>query len=305
MTQIRYFVNPKGKYLPLTGGTINGDVNIYGGLYIKGQSGNTVALKIDTVINAGPANGTMLEILNYDNDTPRKVIRLVDENSNEDFYIQSSLSNPLMYFRGTANVGSLQIGGTEVIDSSRTLKNVSGDGTLLTNLNADKLDGYNASDFLLKTNSIEKITEINVSTDVQYVDITNIPQYDFYILFIKLVNGGSTGAYRLFVDGDYTNTNYYTHYIYYDGSSVSGAKPNSNYIAYCSADKRGILYIVLFRNSLEYALFLSYSLSASTNLYYGRIHHTSTAPDISSLRFYCDGTYGVGSGTIITLYGVK
>jgi hypothetical protein len=49
---------------------------------------------------------------------------------------------------GYGNLGSLQISGTEVISSARVLQNVSGDGTLISSLNADLWDGYHFADYL-------------------------------------------------------------------------------------------------------------------------------------------------------------
>jgi hypothetical protein len=44
---------------------------------------------------------------------------------------------------------ALRIGGIEVISSTRVLKSVTGDGTVLSSLNADLLDGLHASSFTL------------------------------------------------------------------------------------------------------------------------------------------------------------
>ena len=80
------------------------------GLYIQGQSGDTVALDIDTVNNTGPAMNTMLRIRNYDNDSVHTIIQMTDENGNEDMYMKTDGvgggSGPTWYFRGYVGINT-------------------------------------------------------------------------------------------------------------------------------------------------------------------------------------------------------
>ena len=110
-----------GDYLNLTklqiGGTevIDSSRNVKGiskvlqGLLIEGQSGDSVALDITSVTNAGPACGTMLRIRNYDNEEQRSVIVLEDENQNIDLEVKSDGSGGswglLTKMRGCLGIG--------------------------------------------------------------------------------------------------------------------------------------------------------------------------------------------------------
>ena len=95
----------------------------------------------------------------------------------------------------TLEADLLQVGGTEVISSSRVLKNVTGDGNVISSLNADLLDGKHASAFPL--GGWELVDEASGSSagTVEFTDLDGATD-KFYMLFFWF-SGGSVNYFQM------------------------------------------------------------------------------------------------------------
>lgn len=327
MTKIRYFTTPEGKYLPLTGGTINGGVNINGGVVIQGQETDTVALTIDSVINAGPAYGTMLKIINYDNDVARKVIDLIDENNNEDFYIQTSPTKPLMYCRGAANINSLQIGGTEVIDSSRNAKNLASiTSSGVGDLGSLKIGGTEVIDSSRNIVNVGTVDGVDISGIVPCLTVlddtilsSNATSYTFSNLDINthkiykiylLIKNASTSTNTVYIDinGDSTASNYYYQRFIANGTSVTAARAASNWVGTVRASDRAPFEITVLRNeNNEGWWFVNGGYGVSSNIEFRGVigYHSNTGSNITSITIRGTQSNGFASGSRFIIMGMK
>jgi len=105
-----------GTASPQTKLDVRGHVGIDGasGITIGGWNSNTpdatprAQLVLDGAHNAGYNLGTKLLISGIDNETDQKAISIVDENSNELFYIKSQpINDGQTYFKGNVGIGTL------------------------------------------------------------------------------------------------------------------------------------------------------------------------------------------------------
>lgn len=81
------------------------------------------------------------------------------------------------------------------------------------------------------------IADITVSTATTSVDITglSIDKGSEYVLVSSVVSNANGVSYSSYVNGNATDTNYYSQFIAFDGVGIGGSRGNSPFIMYTSA----------------------------------------------------------------------
>ncbi len=147
----------------------------------------------------------------------------------------------------------------------------------------------------------ELLADIEVTSAVTQVDITglNITSDDEILLVSDVVTNLGAIAPRLYVNGNYTATNYYAQNLSVDNTSISAARVNYPYLMYGNANRN------VFNNTriklTEGGYFTYQSSSCSDYLiaifmaeYYGT--STFTMSTITNLRIDGNGNqFGIGS----------
>ena len=119
---------------------------------------------------------------------------------------------------------------------------------------------------------------------------------------IAVKNDGANGNIYLYLNGDTTNSNYYSLYNWYryDGNTSAGLQ-NNPYIAesYGSGTKYSFILGTLI-NSTYPSFHTRYMLNINTGMYAGNatINKTASTGTITSLTF----AGGIGAGTVIKIY---
>jgi len=95
------------------------------------------------------------------------------------------------------------------------------------------------------------IAYVEVTTNVDYVDFTglDINTDKFYILFAAVKNPLTSNLrYYIFVEGDYTPTNYYTQYLAGQGTNIPVGRMNDNEFLWIHAGTCGFVNAFITRD---------------------------------------------------------
>jgi hypothetical protein len=256
------------------------------------------------------------------------------------FYNNDPSSNPVLrasYIGSTAPTNS--VAGTTWLDTSATqpvLKVYDGsawqsnviNATNSTNAtNSDKVDGFHASQtpsantipvadntgviasgwIPASVSSWRKIAEISVSSNVDYVDITglNINNDRVYVLYSIVKNPTSTaGSIKLYVEGDTTNTNYYTQRTYSSGSSVFAGRENIGYIGISSGGDVGMGVCVIMKTSTNiptWTVHWNRNVGSSIETMSASGCCISPKSNITTIRIVGAASGGIGAGSYFLL----
>lgn len=176
---------------------------------------------------------------------------------------------------------------------------------------ADALPADSISKTMLNFSTWEKIAEVVPSTNVDYVDFTglDINTDKAYVLFLTTKNptGGSINL-KGYVQGDYTDTNYYTQFLSADGTGVSAGRLNYPEFGYVRAGECNACFIVIWRDPDGYYRFiLQQSYRTGSTTYVGVEAGSKTAPvtNITSLRVASPVAGGIGAGSQFVLCRVR
>jgi len=156
----------------------------------------------------------------------------------------------------------------------------------------------------------QKLSEVSISSGQDYVDFINLDINSdlLYALFFNLYNNtGSTVRYFLYVNGDYTDTDYYTQVIYGDGSTIAASRNNDPGFATLGAGYAGIGSIFMF---------LSAEGRPRWNTLHGRhtsdcrvyVEHSllnSAVANITSIRIQANTAGGISAGSKLLLCKVR
>ena len=160
-------------------------------------------------------------------------------------------------------------------------------------------------------NVIEKVAEVEVSSDCDYVEFTGLDGNSawFYILFFTIKNSsGSDTGYRTYVNGDTENTNYYVQNIIGNGSSISSARGNSAEIGYVAAGERLSIEATITKDPDGY-----FRVYSKQNRYIGSnvqvdiraVCKTATITNITSLRVQSSVADAIGAGSKFILFKAR
>lgn len=152
-------------------------------------------------------------------------------------------------------------------------------------------------------NLMQTISEVNVTSDCDYVDFTGLDINSdwFYILFATIKNPTASDCnYYIFVEGDYTLSNYYMQELVVSGTSQNAQRYNFASVAWTTAGDRLLATAVITRDPAGYFRYYS-NISRKT----GSSHEicikagskTATVSNITQIRISAQQTGGIGAGS--------
>jgi len=169
-------------------------------------------------------------------------------------------------------------------------------------LDADMLDGHHWSE-IPAGGDWQVLAEVEVTSNCDYVDFTGLDINSdwFYVLYFIVKNPtGSNSAYYIFVEGDYTLTNYYRQNLSVNGTSVAGNRANDPPIGYINANDRGLIKVTMVRDPDGYFRVLSElnrDSSSNIRLGFNMIVKTATVTNITQLRVQAAVSGAIGAGS--------
>jgi hypothetical protein len=149
------------------------------------------------------------------------------------------------------------------------------------------------------------------TSNVTYVDVTglDINSHWGYWIYIAWYNPTtSTMGVYMFVNGDYTTTNYYYERLSASGTSVSAARVNLPSITGGYGGERHIAtaFLTLAPGRYPYAWSVTVRRPGdSVELLHLAWAYVSAVSNITSLRFQSGVDNGIGAGTRIVIYRLK
>jgi len=168
-----------------------------------------------------------------------------------------------------------------------------------TPINADQVDIW------------KKITEVNVSSDTTYIDFTGLDGNTdwFYMIYGTLKNSaGSASGYEIFVEGDYTSTNYYRQYITASGTSIDGNRMNDSVFDYLASGNVSLFTLVITKDVSGYFRWVCHiGEYSSSNVRLAMISgvKTATITNITQLRIQSSVSNAIGAGSKFVLFKLK
>jgi len=149
----------------------------------------------------------------------------------------------------------------------------------------------------------EVLADITVSADCTNIDINglDINTHGAYEILFSVKNPTASEAfYYLYVEGDYTATNYYSQYIYAQGTSVTSVRANIPEIIRLSSNNYGSAHIVLWRDPGGYPEWRSDTVrypGSSVDLVSWAGGKTGTVSNITSIRIASSVANAIGAGS--------
>ena len=162
--------------------------------------------------------------------------------------------------------------------------------------------------FLILNGALCPFRSYSASADVDYVDFTSldINTHGCYIILAHLTNPtASNSAYYVYVENDYTATNYYSQYTAGNGTTVGAGRLNSSEIGHLLAGSSGTIVLFIMRDPQGYPRFHSFSnqygATAVQNVYYAGTK-TATVTNITSIRIHAGVAGAIGAGSRLMLF---
>ena len=195
------------------------------------------------------------------------------------------------------------------LDTGATVNEFSTDGTLGGNS-----DSAVPTEKAVKTyadNAMEKVSEVNVSSDCTYVDFTGLDGNSvwFYVLHGTMKNPtGSAEEYYLYVNGDTTDTNYYLQYLDVYGTTVSANLVNSPPMAYAPSGASTLSVVHITKSPTGYFQYVAHEGRHQSNVFLNLragIKANATISNITSLRVQAQQSNGIGAGSKLILFKVR
>jgi len=163
----------------------------------------------------------------------------------------------------------------------------------------------------LDINFWEKITEVEVDSDCTYIDFTGLDGNTdwFYIIYGTLYNPtDSDSDYCLFVEGDYTITNYYRQFIYADDTTIAAARHNVTSFCYLPSGFSNFFHLHITKDALNYFRYYSYVnrlIAVGVQLVILTGMKIDTITNITQLRIQSTVTNAIGAGSKFVLFKLK
>jgi len=167
-------------------------------------------------------------------------------------------------------------------------------------LDVDLLDGLHASEI---GGDWQVLSEVDVASNCDYVDFTGLDINTdwFYILFCTIKNPTASGViYYLFVEGDYTTTNYYAQYLESNGTTVNANRQNFPIIGTVSNGARGLFSVKVARDPDGYFRYFSAinrEVGSSQRIAIRAGSKTATITNITQLRVSVSVSGAIGAGS--------
>jgi len=164
----------------------------------------------------------------------------------------------------------------------------------------------------LTPNLMEKVAEVEVSSDCAYVDFTGLDGSSawFYVLYSSIKNPVTTSSsrYNIFVNGDNSEANYYTQWCYADGTSRNSSRANDATILFLSPSTKGFSCVEITKDMEGYYRWLARECrydGSNVQLEFRAGCKTATITNITSLRVQASASDGIGAGSKFVLFKVR
>lgn len=146
----------------------------------------------------------------------------------------------------------------------------------------------------------EKIAETVLTSAVTNVDFTglNINTDRFYVLFLAIKFVADPAIMRIFVEGDYTLTNYYAQWLTASGTSVTAGRLNEPHIFDLVAGESFLATVTITRDPdgiFRYTSLPSARAASSVSFVTIAGAKTASVTNITSIRISTSGDMAVGS----------
>jgi len=149
--------------------------------------------------------------------------------------------------------------------------------------------------------------EVTTTVDSDYVDFTglDINSHWFYILFFTIENPTATACpYYLFVEGDYTISNYFNQYFYATGSSIGAGRENNPKAMGSAAGSTGYSTVFITRDPLglfRYSAIITRFAGSNVELVCRSGSRINPVGNITELRIAAEVSGGIGAGSRLVL----
>lgn len=157
----------------------------------------------------------------------------------------------------------------------------------------------------------ELVADVTVATATTQVDFSglNFGKDDDLMLVSDVVAGTTGGAILVFVNNNYTNTNYYTQRVYAQSSTVGAYRLNYGYFLDADANKQNMSIVNIKLANSGYFVAQSQAITSygDNALYLSNYATTSTftMTSITSLRIASLNATQIGVGSRFQLYRLK
>jgi hypothetical protein len=149
------------------------------------------------------------------------------------------------------------------------------------------------------------------TANVDYVDITGLDANSHwgYWIYISLYNPQTSDAWlKMYVNGDYTDTNYYNQYLLGDGTTVTAGRSNNPFIGGTFARERVMqtIFLTLYPEGYPIAVtMVGRKVGAGIQTFYRVWTRAAAVSNITSIRFASTVAGGIGTGSRILIYRLK
>jgi len=156
----------------------------------------------------------------------------------------------------------------------------------------------------------QKIRAVEVTADCDYVDFTGLDinaDGGFYIILATIKNPTTNVVnYRIYINGDYTDSNYYYQDFVAGGTDVAAMRANCpNITIIDGGGERCFTVIYVTRDPDGYfrAMSITNTLTGSAiELFMRTVCKTATVTNITSIRIASSVAGGIGVGSRFVLY---
>ena len=165
---------------------------------------------------------------------------------------------------------------------------------------------------ILADNILIKVSEVNVSSNCNYVEFTNLDgnsAWFYKLLFVVKNAGASTCKYALYVNGDTTDTNYYSQRFEAYGTSTVIERYNNNYFCQgIASGERAMATATITKDPDGYFRWTSQAGQASGSSIHIQLWagvKNATITNITSIRVAASVPNGIGAGSKLILYKAR
>jgi len=150
--------------------------------------------------------------------------------------------------------------------------------------------------------------DVSVDTDSDFIDLTGLDlnAHKCYMLSLNLVNPTTSGSnYFIYVEADYTNTNYYNQGLFIAGTEISAGRDNNPLLGYLPAGERGAIIIFVWRDPSGYFRYLDKMVRQTGNVVTNASYtgtKTATVTNVTQIRISADVAGGIGAGSRVMLF---
>jgi len=147
------------------------------------------------------------------------------------------------------------------------------------------------------------LAEVEVDADCDYVDFMGLDinrDWEYYLDITLKNSSDSNSSYYIFIEGDYTITNYYSQYRVTEGSNISAGRINKPECSWLTPGDLVFFTLRLTKDNEGYFRYFAVSSRSKTS----NVHLTSysgtktaTVSNITSIRIASEASGGIGAGS--------